>query len=87
MTDLLIFALAVLSVAFTAALLVMLGSKESSDRMLSVQLLGTNGVGMLLLFSWVLEIPALLDVALVIALLAAVAVIAFTRRDQEGRHV
>jgi len=87
MTDLLTFALAGLSVAFAAALLVTLGSKGSSDRMLSVQLLGTNGVGMLLLLSWVLEIPALIDVALVIALLAAVAVIAFTRRDQEGRHV
>ena len=51
------------------------------DRMLSVQLLGTGGVAVLLLLSPLLAIPALVDVALVLALLAAVAAAALTRRE------
>jgi multicomponent Na+:H+ antiporter subunit F len=51
------------------------------DRMLSVQLLGTGGVAVLLLLSPLLAIPALIDVALVLALLAAVAAAALTRRE------
>ena len=51
------------------------------DRMLSVQLLGTGGVAFLLLLAVLLGIPALLDVALVLALLAAVAAAALTRRE------
>jgi len=51
------------------------------DRMLSVQLLGTGGVASLLLMAVLLRIPALLDVALVLALLAAVAAAAVTRRE------
>ncbi len=52
-----------------------------ADRMLAVQLLGTGGVGLLLLLSALLKAPALLDVALVLALLAAVAAAAITRRE------
>jgi multicomponent Na+:H+ antiporter subunit F len=51
------------------------------DRMLSVQLLGTGGVAVLLLISVLLPIAALIDVALVLALLAAVAAAALTRRE------
>jgi multicomponent Na+:H+ antiporter subunit F len=51
------------------------------DRMLSVQLLGTGGVALLLLLSTLLAAPALIDVALVLALLAAVAAAALTRRE------
>lgn len=51
------------------------------DRMLSVQLLGTGGVAVLLLMSTLLAAPALIDVALVLALLAAVAAAALTRRE------
>ncbi|MCB2262022.1 MAG: multiple resistance and pH regulation protein F [Candidatus Thiosymbion ectosymbiont of Robbea hypermnestra] len=51
------------------------------DRMLSVQLLGTGGVGILLLTAVLLELPALLDVSLVLALLAAVAAAALTRPE------
>ena len=52
------------------------------DRMLSVQLLGTGGVALLLLLAAATSTPALLDVALVLALLAAVAVAAVTRRSE-----
>lgn len=51
------------------------------DRMLSIQLLGTGGVALLLLMAAMLETPALVDVALVLALLAAVAAAALTRRE------
>lgn len=51
------------------------------DRMLSLQLLGTGGVALLLLMANLLEMPALTDVALVLALLTAVAAAAVTRRE------
>jgi len=51
------------------------------DRMLSIQLIGTGGVALLILLSLQLAIPALVDVALVLALLAAVAAAALTRRE------
>ncbi|AHK79998.1 multiple resistance and pH regulation protein F [Ectothiorhodospira haloalkaliphila] len=50
------------------------------DRMLAAQLFGTAGVAMLLLLAWGLEMPALVDVALVFALLSAVATVAFVRQ-------
>ena len=50
------------------------------DRMLSIQLLGTGGVARLLLLAMLTGAPALVDAALVLALLAAVAVVALTRR-------
>jgi multicomponent Na+:H+ antiporter subunit F len=51
-----------------------------SDRMMAAQLMGTSGIGVILLLAQVVEISALIDVALIFALLAAVAVTAFTRR-------
>ncbi len=50
------------------------------DRMLSAQLFGTSGVGILLLLGRGMEMEALWDVALVFALLAAVAAVAFVQR-------
>lgn len=49
------------------------------DRMLSVLLLGTGGVALLLLMAAFLQIPALVDVSLLLALLAALAAAALTR--------
>ena len=55
------------------------------DRMLAVQLLGSGGVAVLLLLAALFGAPALIDVALVLALLAVVAAAALTRRDaQDG---
>ena len=51
-----------------------------ADRMMAAQLLGTSGIGALLLLAPALKVPALVDVALIFALLAAVSVVAFTRR-------
>jgi len=52
----------------------------AADRMLVAQLFGTTAVAVLLLLAEGLDISALHDVALVLALLAALAVVAFTRR-------
>jgi multicomponent Na+:H+ antiporter subunit F len=49
--------------------------------MMAAQLIGTAGVGVLALLSPVLAQPALIDVALVLALLAAVSVAALTGRE------
>jgi multicomponent Na+:H+ antiporter subunit F len=74
--------------AATAAVLITLAlglvrvllGPSTADRMLAGQLIGTAGVGSLLLMSSALDEPALIDVALVLALLAAVAVAALTGR-------
>ena len=55
---------------------------EAGDRMMAAQLIGTTGVGILLLLSLLLDQPALADVALILALLAAVAVAAFSGQQQ-----
>jgi multicomponent Na+:H+ antiporter subunit F len=49
------------------------------DRMLSILLIGSGGVALLLLMSGFLNMPALIDVALVLALLAVLAAAALTR--------
>jgi len=72
-------AVAMMAVLLLGLFRVLLGP-TTADRMLAAQLIGTSGVGLLLLLSVLLARPALVDVALVLALLAAVAVIALTRR-------
>jgi multicomponent Na+:H+ antiporter subunit F len=61
----------------------------AADRMLAAQLFGTSAVGVLLLLAQALDKAALIDVALVLALLAAVTAVAFVQRawlGQEEKH-
>jgi multicomponent Na+:H+ antiporter subunit F len=51
-----------------------------ADRMLAAQVLGTAGVALLLVLGEVQSIPAMQDAALVFALLAAIAIVAFVKR-------
>ena len=51
-----------------------------ADRMLAALLFGSTGVGTLILLAFVGGHPALVDVALVLALLAAITGIAFAQR-------
>ncbi len=83
MTEMLILAVVVLGATFALALLGMLRQGTPTDRILIAQLLGSNGVGLLLLLALLQEQLALLDVALVLAILSVVVVIAFTRRGKE----
>lgn len=59
-----------------------------ADRMLASQLFGTTGVGLLLVLAHAQSMPALLDVALTLALLSVLAIVAFVTRvvriDQPG---
>ncbi len=52
----------------------------AADRMLTAQLFGTTSVAVLLLLAQAMEQPALRDIALLFALLAAVTAVAFVRR-------
>jgi multicomponent Na+:H+ antiporter subunit F len=86
MTELL--AVCALGVMFSLllGLLRVLRGPTAGDRMLAMQLIGTAGVGVLLLLGPVLGEPALIDVALILALLAAVAAAAYAARQPERSH-
>ena len=81
MTMLLLSASLILLLSLGLGLLRVYIGPSLEDRMLSAQLVGTTGVGLLLLFGFLLEMPASVDVALVLALLAGVSVAALTRRE------
>lgn len=63
-----------------AALVVVARGPGAADRMLAAVLFGTTGVAVLMLGALALAQPPIVDVALVLALLAAIAGIAFARR-------
>ena len=84
MNDLLLGASALLGLSLLLGLVRVFRGPTLNDRIMSIQLLGTGGVALLCLLSLPLAIPALLDTALILALLAVVTVIALTR--QEARH-
>ena len=85
MTELLLFSATGLMLSLFLGLLRVLHGPGAGDRMLAIQLIGTAGVGILLLLNVLLNQPALLDVALLLALLAAVTAAAFTGQ-QETHH-
>ena len=55
-----------------------------TDRLMAAQLLGTDSVAVLLLLSIATETPPIVDVALMLALLAAFAAVAFVRSAMSG---
>lgn len=59
-----------------------------ADRMLMALLIGTTGTGILVLLAQAMHLSALVDVALVLALLAAIGGIAFAKRawQEEDAH-
>lgn len=69
-----------LLVNLVVALLAAAHGPTAADRMLVALLFGTSGVGILVLLAHAGGGRALVDVALVIALLAAISGIAFARR-------
>jgi len=81
MDTLLLTAAVLLLVTLITGLVRALIGPSLQDRMLSIQLLGTGGVALLILLGLLLKIEALVDTALVLALLAAVAAAALTRRE------
>ena len=85
MTTFLSAAALILILSLALGLIRVLRGPTTGDRMMAAQLIGTTGVGLLLVLAPVLGQPALVDVALVLALLAAVAVAALTGREG-ARH-
>jgi multicomponent Na+:H+ antiporter subunit F len=78
------FTLAVLILSLCIGLLRIFRGPTIEDRIMSVQLMGTTGVGILLVLGLLIDMPASIDIALVLAMLAAVSVVALTRREAEG---
>ena len=79
-TELLAAAALVLVFSLSLGLLRAVMGPTAGDRMLAIQLIGTTGVGLLLLLGLLLDRAAFINVALILALLAAVAAAAFTGR-------
>jgi multicomponent Na+:H+ antiporter subunit F len=70
------------------AMLLVSRGPTPADQMLVALLFGTTGVALLLLLAYTENMPALVDVALVFALLAAITGVAFVQRAwrrEEGK--
>lgn len=78
-----IFAIVILATV-SGGLVRVLRGPTAFDRMLAAQLFGTGGVAVVLLLAYAMELRHLLDVALVLVLLAAVASVAFVRLGRDG---
>lgn len=83
MQGLLLIAAIVLLLTILAGLWRVVRGPSAADRMLAAQLFGTTGVGILLLLAEAWQQPALRDAALIFALLAVLAVVAFVRLRRE----
>lgn len=79
MSAFLLAAAAVLLLTIAGAFLRVLRGPSAADRMMGAQLVGTGGVAVTLLLAGASGTPAAVDVALVLALLAAFAAVAFVK--------
>lgn len=80
MTTLYLIASLVLLTSLCGRMYIVLRGPTRSDRMLVIQLFGTTAVAVLLLVGEAMNDTTLADIALVLALLAAVTVVAFVQR-------
>jgi multicomponent Na+:H+ antiporter subunit F len=79
MTSFLFGAAAFVLTMVALGLVAILRRTSEVDRMMAAQLLGTGGVAVLLLLAAATETPPIVDVALLLALFAAFAAVAFVR--------
>lgn len=84
MTTFLSLILVVLLLSILAGLIRVFRGPASAERMLAAQLFGTAAVAILLVLSQLMAMPALLDVAMVFALLAAVTLVTFVVLASRG---
>ena len=80
MTEFLTAALGVILAMLALGLVRILRGPGEADRMMAAQLIGTGGIAALLLLGAVTGVPAAVDVALTVALLATFASIAFVKK-------
>lgn len=86
MADLLLAAGAVLLALAALGLAVLWRRGADLDRMLAIQLLGSAAIAVLLLLAPAMSEPALLDAALLLALLAALAACAYRAALGDSRR-
>jgi multicomponent Na+:H+ antiporter subunit F len=79
MTDFLLAAATFVLAMAAVGLWRILRGPAAADRMMTAQLLGTDGVAVLLLLAVATDTPPIIDAALMLALLAAFASVAFVR--------
>jgi multicomponent Na+:H+ antiporter subunit F len=80
MTEFLTAALGFILAMLSLGLVSILRGPGDTDRMMAAQLIGTGGIAALLLLGTVTGVPAAVDVALTLALLATFASIAFVKK-------
>src|SRR5215469_3599928 len=80
MTEFLTAALGFILAMLALGLVRILRGPGDADRMMAAQLIGTGGIAALLLLGAVTGVPAAVDVALTLALLATFASIAFVKK-------
>ncbi len=80
MTEFLTAVLGLILALLALGLVSILRGPSDADRMMAMQLIGTAGIAVLLLLGTVTGVPATVDVALILALLATFASIAFVKR-------
>ena len=80
MTEFLTAALGFILAMLALGLVRILRGPGDADRMMAAQLIGTEGIAALLLLGAVTGVPAAVDVALTLALLATFASIAFVKK-------
>jgi multicomponent Na+:H+ antiporter subunit F len=80
MTEFLTAALGVILAMLALGLVRILRGPGEADRMMAAQLIGTGGIAALLLLGAVTGVPAAVDVALTVALLATFTSIAFVKK-------
>ena len=67
-------------------LIIILRRPAEVDRMMAAQLLGTGGVAILLILAVATKVSPIVDVALMLALFAAFATVAFVRDAPDQRN-
>jgi multicomponent Na+:H+ antiporter subunit F len=80
MNDFLTAAVGFILAMLALGLVSILRGPGDTDRMMAAQLIGTGGIAALLLLGTVTGVPAAVDVALTLALLATFASIAFVKK-------
>jgi multicomponent Na+:H+ antiporter subunit F len=80
MTEFMTAALGFILAMLALGLIRVLHGPADADRMMAAQLIGTGGIAALLLLGGVTGVPATVDVALTLALLATFASIAFVKK-------
>lgn len=85
MESFLLIAVVMLALSLVVGLVTILFRTSAADWLLAAQLIGTVGISILLVLSVLLAQPALVDAALILAMLAVLVTAVFTHRQRQQR--